>query len=213
MTPGSPRGLLLALVLVPWLGACDSSAPSYGVRAGAAFTFAYEHGPAAADDGPDGSPTATFRVEPGAGGASGYGVWTVSDHDPAVGLSALRSRFALPLSDAPFLVRDAGIYTYARTTCDLYSGGSRVMEQLRVPFGTTSQVRVKRGCAGTSTETYTVTRDVPVSVPAGTFATVRLDRADGRAREFWSPEVGLVRLDALDGEGGVRASLVLARAD
>ena len=59
--------------------------------------------------------------------------------------------------------------------------------------------------------TYSATGPETVTVPAGTFSAIRVERplyAGGVTIEFWTPEAGLVRLDVVGAEGVLRGRFV-----
>lgn len=124
--------------------------------------------------------------------------------DPAYTLTRFAGDVSFPLDDDDIGVNEYGLTVSVATQCTgngWVGGSSSSLAFVRVPR-TTGRLQTYGNCANGPGAAFDATGPETVTVPAGTFQAIRIDR--GRVVEFWSWEAGLVRLDVVGHGGALR---------
>ncbi|WP_412062409.1 hypothetical protein [Rubrivirga sp. IMCC45206] len=134
---------------------------------------------------------------------------------PDFTLSQFQSVFELPLDDADVEVADDGLAVVVDVDCSgggwVSGGSSGRLAFIRVPnrAGTVQDINNCGHSGALTGPTFPATGPESVTVPAGTFSAIRIETPvvgypGGTAVEWWSWDAGLVRLDVVGPEGGLR---------
>lgn len=217
-----PRAPVLLAVLV--LTGCDlfTEADPLWTEPGAVATFDYEPGP---------TPLLTRQSGEVAPEPAGERVvsmlvteadrWEKADREVVwrepSDLGGYTTRFrnpgvSFPLDDDVFDLSDDGLRVVVAHQCTgngWTGGGSGSLAWVRVPR-TSGTILPWGNCSREPGTGYPATASVTVTVPAGTFETVRIEHWDGV--EYWNWEVGLVRYDVLRYDGEPQGRFVRSAA-
>ncbi|MGB3541448.1 hypothetical protein [Rubrivirga sp.] len=219
-----------SLVILLVLSGCDAlgdSDPAW-TEAGAVALFDYEPGPdslrAFVFDGVDGEhlrlPSRprgfemTVVASPDWRWTDRYVSWKQAGATGGA-FTSFSTEISLPLEDENIEVVEVGLAVVKSVDCSggWFSGSSGRLSFVRVPnqSGTVEEFANCQRSYDLEGQTYPATGPETVTVPAGTFSVIRVERpvySGGKTVEFWSWEAGLVRLDAVSPDGTLRGRFV-----